>query len=468
MKAKTKKQVEIMALSLQLPKINNKQKKWAEKLHQSYVTKHYSNFICLECNHTWKDNLPDWTVDVLDHTCPNCNSKLTPLKNDVSFSKFESFAILSVVNEIQLIRYFTVRKSMSKKELPEYYIQEVFQEWDDFEINKRTKNKSNLIIIGLSLSLSWYSDGFQSGSNFDIKDPYDYYGRNKYSLNLTDIYPVMEVIPKIRRNGFNGDFHFCHPRKLFKAIFNDPIAETLLKLNEIEFLSFYVLKSKEQIINNWSQIKICMKHHYHIADVNMWFDLIFLLNKFEKDINNRKYICPDDLKQSHDFYRNKKRIHDDKEEAKQEALQLQEQIKRKEMDAVSLSLKRKYFKDFSFSTSKFEFVTLIKKEEFKKEGQILKHCVYENEYYKKKSSLIMSARIHFNPIETIEICLVNFEVLQARGYDNEPTEHHHEIIKIVEKNMRKIKAIVQKQQKELSNKINKSNIKKHQAFFKNV
>ena len=58
--------------------------------------------------------------------------------------------------------------------------------------------------------------------------------------------------------------------------------------------------------------------------------------------------------------------------------------------------------------------------------------------------LLLSARINNEPIETIELSLLNFKIIQARGYDNDSSPYHNEIINILNKNMRKISKIVEK------------------------
>ena len=67
------------------------------------------------------------------------------------------------------------------------------------------------------------------------------------------------------------------------------------------------------------------------------------------------------------------------------------------------------------------------------------HCVFSNEYYTKPDSLILSARINNQRIETIEISLKTMEIIQSRGACNKDTEFHHKIIKLVRKNMKAIR-----------------------------
>ena len=60
------------------------------------------------------------------------------------------------------------------------------------------------------------------------------------------------------------------------------------------------------------------------------------------------------------------------------------------------------------------------------------HCV--GGYHKRKDSLILSATIDGKRIETIEVSLKTFEVVQCRGVCNENSEYHDRIIALVNKN----------------------------------
>ncbi len=68
------------------------------------------------------------------------------------------------------------------------------------------------------------------------------------------------------------------------------------------------------------------------------------------------------------------------------------------------------------------------------------HCVYDREYYKKPESLILSARDRGgNQLETVEVSLRTFTVVQSRGLQNHPTTAHAEIVRLVEDNMNLIR-----------------------------
>ena len=62
--------------------------------------------------------------------------------------------------------------------------------------------------------------------------------------------------------------------------------------------------------------------------------------------------------------------------------------------------------------------------EFIDEGDSMHHCVYENEYYKKKDSLILSAKVNGERMETVEVSLKTFKVIQSRAACNKTSAYH--------------------------------------------
>jgi len=69
------------------------------------------------------------------------------------------------------------------------------------------------------------------------------------------------------------------------------------------------------------------------------------------------------------------------------------------------------------------------------EGEKMHHCVFTNEYFKKKDCLILSARIGKKHIETVEVNLKTLQVVQSRGVCNKNTEYHNRIIGLVKQNI---------------------------------
>jgi hypothetical protein len=66
-----------------------------------------------------------------------------------------------------------------------------------------------------------------------------------------------------------------------------------------------------------------------------------------------------------------------------------------------------------------------------------------NEYHKKGDSLILSAKDkEGNRVETIEVDIKTFQVVQSRGVCNQNTPHHNEIINLVNNNMYRIRQAI--------------------------
>ena len=67
------------------------------------------------------------------------------------------------------------------------------------------------------------------------------------------------------------------------------------------------------------------------------------------------------------------------------------------------------------------------------------HCVATNGYYKRRDSLILSAKDKDgNRLETIEVSLKTMMVVQCFGKFNKTTEWHNDILDVMNKNMNKI------------------------------
>lgn len=110
---------------------------------------------------------------------------------------------------------------------------------------------------------------------------------------------------------------------------------------------------------------------------------------------------------------------DDEKERK--AKDMQRLLKLKKAAENYIKEKSKFF-DLKLSDGKIVVIPLKNLEEFQQEGEIMHHCVFSNEYYKKKDSLILSARIGKKHIETIEVNLKTFSIVQSRGACNQDTE----------------------------------------------
>ena len=115
-------------------------------------------------------------------------------------------------------------------------------------------------------------------------------------------------------------------------------------------------------------------------------------------------------------------------------------LKQKEQEKAFLERIAK-FADFTITDSKIVIAPLKSLEEFKQEGEEMHHCVFSNEYWKRADCLILSAKIENQRVETIEVNLKTFAVIQSRAKCNETSEHHDMIVGLVKNNINKIRSL---------------------------
>lgn len=201
------------------------------------------------------------------------------------------------------------------------------------------------------------------------------------------------------------------------------------------------MSHEQHIKENWQVVKTCLKYRYKIEDFKIWEDYIDLLRWFKKDLNNSAFVCPENLNQAHDKLVVKKR----ELQRKKYLLKIQAEI---EQAQVLYTQEKKQFFGLCFSEKDITISVLEDVTEFMEEGDSLKHCVFTNEYFKKKDSLVFSARIDSKPIETIEVCLSKMVITQCRGSKNNKSQHHKIILDLMNKNLYQINSRMKKKKVE--------------------
>ena len=181
-------------------------------------------------------------------------------------------------------------------------------------------------------------------------------------------------------------------------------------------------------------INICHRHGYTIRDAQMWFDYLDLLAYFNMDTHNPKHICPANLIAEHDRLMHRK----NKAEARRK---LEEQQKEIASAEKAYHAAKASFLDICITDGQLEILPLPTVQAFFDEGQAMHHCVYANGYYKRPESLILSARMDGKRVETVEVSLRTFDVVQSMGACNKPTPHHQHIVQLVRSNMWQIRRL---------------------------
>lgn len=419
MKATTKFQIEITDLAKKLSPITNAQLTWAKKQcleHNAVVTKK-GLATCLDCSH--EHHVPKQDEKNPTYICPGCKAnvkKIFTLKRN--FTDWAYFSILQTINGNQVIRNFKIDASYTKKQKASIYCKEVCQLW----LNENGKYE----IFGMVHLSNYYYDTWTG--DFEIRNKNTL---NKYNITPYKIYPKIQLLDKLKRAGIKGRTYDVPPLYLFQNVLTNHRYETLLKSNYNHLISKL---SSGHINEYWDSIKICIRNNYKITEPKLWIDYLYLLKKFNRDLRNSKYVCPKDLKEQHDILVKRRQKQLEKE------YKIAEENRKREREEKIGESQQKYiqriknFLDLNISKNNIEISVIPTVQDFQRIGKEKSLCIFTNEYYETESSLMLIAKINGLEVEVIEISLENFKILEAQGYKNKPSEHHEEIIKLVDKN----------------------------------
>ena len=426
----------IVELSNKLPSITEKQKQWAfDHCFETGGYQYGDNVWCMYCGETFRtDNTTEFINAVVggEAICPHCGRKLK-LENSrkKKFSESWYYTIITTFKGFQVCRHFIVEKWMrrDRAELrkPYYTINEAVQNWID-------ENGRETIIARPCKALFRIYDAWDFSKPMEIRRRRQTYNYNpdKYDIEAKYIYPRRSVLPKIKRNGYLGRFHGISASELFKILLTDREAEILAKNGQFDLLRHKHKRGYKELPFAHA-IRIANRNKYIIKDASMWFDYMELLVYFNLDTHNAHYVCPRNLKAVHDSLLAKK----DRIEAK---LELERKMaEARKWEAQYQETKGKFF-GICFGNEDIVITVIQSVAEMAEEGQAMHHCVFQMEYYKKPNSLILSAKDRNGKrIETIEIDLKTFKVVQSRGVCNKNTAKHEEILKLVRDNIKLIK-----------------------------
>lgn len=418
MKPRNKKQQHIVELSGRLRPLTTAQKKWAF----SHTIDHYAyrlksgKTVCMDCGHEWQE------VGFGIYRCPNCGERVEIRNTKERVIRDKSyFNVITTMEGYQVIRMFLMIVEMRKgmKAKPAYL--EIGSYWID--------PKGGKTVVGLQRTLGYYIDSFAFGSPLEIR--YD----NDAFNHIADqwVYPRIKVTDTIKRNGFKGSCHHIHPVTLFQQLLSNPMAETLMKSNEIELLRYLCARPtcKADIDTYWNTIKIANRNGYKVKDSQMWMDYIKMLERCGKDIQSPKYICPANLQEAHDEYVekvNRLRRKEQQEKDRQQAI---------EDKAKFEELKSRYF-GLAMTDGEIEIHSIDSIDDYYKIGEKNHICCGTAKYFLKEKTLTLTAYIGNKQIATVEISLDDFHIIQCRAFANQVCEYTEQIAGIINANKKMI------------------------------
>lgn len=408
MKPKTKRQREIMSLVPKLTPISNRQMKYAEKhLFMHFAFKNGNSAYCMTCGRHLSDK------ELKEGKCDCCGNSIkvieTKKRKDCNVGYY---GIVSKCRNYQVARYFLVKRKSVRKCPAECCFYEVAQEWID--------EKGVVEIVALKARYFSYfsSEIYDLYSTLEI--------RKKLYVSEAIAYPKMNLIPAVRRNLGERYKDICDLKRTsvagaFLKVLRHPHAETLFKAGQYELFDWYKEGFAER---KWNVVKICIRNNYVVEDFGLWRDMVEAIEYCGADTLNSLNVCPANLHDAHGYW-----------VAREESAR--ERERKMEKEQIARQYEKKYKKSkgkwfaVAIEVNGLSIKVLNSVSKFIDEGNAMHHCVFANEYYKKKNSLILSVRENGNRIATIEYDIKNFKVLQCRGACNQVPRHYDEILSIM-------------------------------------
>ena len=378
MKPKNKIQREVVVLSTTLRPISNRQKEWG--ITHSYTEKEraYEKTMC------------------------------------------RYFVISSRVKDWQVCRFFQIRK---QRQL--YEVIEPVRLWFNADGHMEVEAMNRFCMSGRLDS--WLVD-----SDLSLKPtPAPY---KDYTLMLLiSASKVTSALPILKRNGLKGSFHNMQPRDVIEGLLKNNIFETLWKCKQFSLLRAFAYDYNRDYddASKMVAVKIVLRHNYHIKDGRMWIDMVNMLKRAHKDFRNPKFICPISLKAGHD----KAMDLCNKYEGKQRKIKERKELLEDQEAVKAYEVARKCFIGMVISNGNVVIQVLPTVKDVEQEGKAMHHCVFTSKYYKRLDSLLLTAKVNDERVETIEIDLKRYQLVQSRGVCNQNSKYHNEIVNLVNENM---------------------------------
>lgn len=403
----------------------------------------------MHCHHIWE-------ADAHEHAevCPKCGFSVIEHKVERSLKRnhdyIEYALILQKFRGWQVLRLFMIRLTSKRMADGGYSssvsVDEVRQQW----IN--SDGDSVYMSRCLVMCPNWTRSPFQVNSNFIIrKKPVNSYNSFDITNINVDFVIVQSLIDKFRYCGVTPKsrmFGKYNVEEFVDSVLQTYMSEILLKqgLSEVLMPLYYRHYFDKGFDHDkrMAALRIALRHKF-FSSANMtrqfvydWADHIKMLITLGLDVHNPHYSAPSNFVEEHNKIIakvNKYNARIRREKERQNMLAEENEFDKQKRNFMGIEIR----------DGNLVIMPLHNINEFYEEGNAMHHCV--STYRLKANSLILSARIGddwYNPdirAETVEVSLSDYKIIQSRGLQNQSSDYHDAILKLVNDNMDLIKKI---------------------------
>ena len=385
---------------------------------------------------------------------------------------FENYSYYSVVETFdgwQVVRHFLIHSKTKKAGYDFGYLNEVSQRW--MRLDQYGLLELHIFEKPKVMGWQWHKQPYSLGSPLSLKiwnNDYNRAGRTLFGCADEEIYPVREFSDQFKNHKLARLFGRSDEIEIVKNTARElqyvkslelstekvmpmrsqsyipVIYETLRKIGEWGLAEEYLTGSwyGQYIKKYWRPFIVARRHGYRLKDWHLWFDYVRDLDYLGRDVHNPHYICPADLEEAHAEAVDKCIALRRKRSQEWEANKAIREARRQKKLSIGYTKRMQaYFGIVIVTQSGISITPLKSVEEFAEEGAAMHHCVFTNKYYDRPDSLILSAKDREGKrVETIEVSLNTFRIVQSRGACNKSTPWHDEIVDAMQKGMRQVRA----------------------------
>ena len=357
-------------------------------------------------------------------------------KWDFGRAHFCYFTIYSNIKEFEVKRLYRGYKFTDKHHTDHFFFVEIIRSFCD---------GTNKLYFAKHRQMGSYYDCFTYSSEIELRGVY----RNYANYDISDLFRLSSA----SHHQSSGNRIACekiNPAELARVIVNNPVAENLYKSNDRLFGYLLWSPYPKQVCR---AITLAKRHGFVFNDETapIWFDMVRSICYCKKDYHNPVFIAPKNLMETHDKFvdmefRKRRRDREERERRKEENRirreyeAIQKQLEEDKTINEKYVKRRKRFYDMVLTDGLISCRVLRDVNEFKEEGMAMDHCVFKCKYYDKPYSLILSARIGEERVETIEVDLTHYTIKQCYGKHDQFTMYHQRILDLVNAQMDIIKA----------------------------
>ena len=331
------------------------------------------------------------------------------------------FTVFANIREFEVKRLYRLYR-FDDNSTSHFFCVEIMREFSDGQ------DKAYFSKTRLGMNVSSY-DTFSIGSNIRLRE-----NRRNYAGNMLSWLMDYSLGSHSETDGERVMCEKRDPKELGRIICNNPVAETMYKQGNP---MFGYLMYRTYLKETCRAYTIAKRHGFAFNEetIPLWLDMVYAIIVCKKDWHNPVYIAPADLRATHDrFIRMMVRKQQENKVAR-EYKKIQKEIERNKKINEDYIKRRKRFYDMVLSDGLIECRVLRDVEAFREEGTAMEHCVFKCRYFEKPYSLILSARIGSERVETVEVDLTDYTIKQCYGKHDQFTMHHQRIVDLVNAQM---------------------------------